>query len=239
MNDHRRRLMATHIKCFSDIFNYIYDFTIYTTSPFNFNNMEFPDNYFSNFIEGISTKGLVQISNVKFDNSTILICFYNNFAGFVEKWMNHYISIGIKNYVLVDNNSNDKAIAKRIPSVLPAVKPIPKSNPSIKISTATAINKLRGSLFSSILLGLSSLFSVSLLAPIIIRKPKVNPIISCSGACVFTISGNISTATTEKTTPAAKCNMRLLTLPPGFRNKAMKPPVIIVKTGIKENRIIF
>lgn len=77
-----------------------------------FNNIEFPDDYFLSFIDGISTKGLVQVDDAKFDNSTILVCFYNNFDGFVEKWMNHYISIGINNYVLIDNNSDDDSTNK-------------------------------------------------------------------------------------------------------------------------------
>ncbi len=53
------------------------------------------------------------------------------------------------------------------------------------------------------------------------------------------MSGNNSTATTEKTKPAAKCSIRLRILPLGFLIVAMVPPVIIVKTGIKENNIIF
>lgn len=74
-----------------------------------FNNIEYSDDYFSNFINGISTKELKQITTSKFDNNVILICFYNNFENFAEKWIEHYISIGIKNYVLVDNNSTDNS----------------------------------------------------------------------------------------------------------------------------------
>ena len=72
-----------------------------------FNNMEYSDSYFSNFISGISTKALKLVQSSEFDNGVILVCFYNNFENFVEKWINHYISIGVKNYVLVDNNSTD------------------------------------------------------------------------------------------------------------------------------------
>ncbi len=75
-----------------------------------FNNIEFPDNYFSMFLNGISTKNLILKKSSNFDDGIILICFYNNFENFVEKWMNHYINIGIKNFVLVDNNSNDNSI---------------------------------------------------------------------------------------------------------------------------------
>lgn len=74
-----------------------------------FNNIEFPDSYFSMFIRGISTKKLIQKKTSKFDDSIILICFYNNFENFAEKWINHYINIGIKNFVLIDNNSSDNS----------------------------------------------------------------------------------------------------------------------------------
>ncbi len=74
-----------------------------------FNNIEFSDNYFSNFIDGISSKNLNQKKSSNFDNGVILICFYNNFENFADKWINHYINIGIKNFVLVSNNSKDKS----------------------------------------------------------------------------------------------------------------------------------
>lgn len=74
-----------------------------------FNNIEFSEYYFSNFIEGVSTKNLKQIKSSKFDDGVILVCFYHDFENFAEKWMNHYINIGIKNFVLVDNNSKDSS----------------------------------------------------------------------------------------------------------------------------------
>ncbi len=74
-----------------------------------FNNLEFTDEYFSNFISGLKTKSLKQIKSTEFDNGIILICFYNNFENFANKWINHYINIGIKNFVLVDNNSTDNS----------------------------------------------------------------------------------------------------------------------------------
>lgn len=74
-----------------------------------FNNIEFSDSYFLDFINGISTKNLKKITDSNFDDSIILVCFYNNFENFVEKWMNHYIDIGIKNFVLIDNNSTDNS----------------------------------------------------------------------------------------------------------------------------------
>ena len=74
-----------------------------------FNNIEFSDEYFNYYIQGITTKNLIQKTNPKFNDDIILICFYNNFENLVEKWINHYINIGIKNYVLIDNNSSDNS----------------------------------------------------------------------------------------------------------------------------------
>lgn len=75
----------------------------------DFNNIEFSDEYLSNFTSGLATKNLFQEQSTKFDEGIILICFYNNFEPLVKKWMEHYLSIGIKNFVLVDNNSTDNS----------------------------------------------------------------------------------------------------------------------------------
>ncbi len=80
-----------------------------TIAKDEFNNIEFSDTYYSNLISGLSTKNLIQKTTTKFDDSIILICFYNDFESFAEKWINHYINIGIKNFVLVDNNSKDNS----------------------------------------------------------------------------------------------------------------------------------
>lgn len=74
-----------------------------------FNNIEFPDDYFNNYIEGLSTRNLQKIKTCSFNNDIILICFYNNFENFARKWIEHYINIGIKNYVLINNNSTDNS----------------------------------------------------------------------------------------------------------------------------------
>lgn len=76
----------------------------------DFNNIEYSDDYFSNFIDGLSTKNLIVKKDVKFDDGVILVCFYNNFENFAKKWIEHYISIGIKNFVLVNNNSDDNSL---------------------------------------------------------------------------------------------------------------------------------
>lgn len=74
-----------------------------------FNNIEFSDEVFNRFIQGYKTNNLIQITNPTFDNGVILICFYSDFENFADYWMKHYISIGIKNYVLISNNSTDNS----------------------------------------------------------------------------------------------------------------------------------
>lgn len=74
-----------------------------------FNNIEYSDDYFSKFMNGFCTKKLIQRTVSKFDEGIILICFYNNFETFAKKWIEHYVNIGVKNFVLVDNNSSDNS----------------------------------------------------------------------------------------------------------------------------------
>lgn len=74
-----------------------------------FNKKECPNYFCSNFIDGLTTKKLKQITNPKFEPGIILICFYNNFENFAKRWINHYINIGIKNFVLINSNSTDKS----------------------------------------------------------------------------------------------------------------------------------
>ncbi len=74
-----------------------------------FNNVEFSDDYFSSFISGLNEKKLSMKKSAKFDNSIILVCFYDNFENFAKRWIEHYISIGIRNFVLVNNNSTDNS----------------------------------------------------------------------------------------------------------------------------------
>lgn len=74
-----------------------------------FNNKEYPVQYFSNFLKGLSTKNLKENKQVQFESGIILICFYRNFEVFAERWISHYINIGIKNFVLVNNNSIDNS----------------------------------------------------------------------------------------------------------------------------------
>lgn len=73
-----------------------------------FNNIEFVDPVFDKYIEGFKTNKLTQINNAIFEGDIILVCFYNDFENFADFWMSHYLNIGIKNFVLVDNNSQDR-----------------------------------------------------------------------------------------------------------------------------------
>ena len=73
-----------------------------------FNTIELNDQVFNKYIEGFNINELIQITNQKLEGSLILICFYDDFENFADLWMNHYLNIGIKNFVLVDNNSQDK-----------------------------------------------------------------------------------------------------------------------------------
>lgn len=74
-----------------------------------FNNIEFPTDYFNSLIDGFSTKNLNQINDGHFDDGIILICIYNNSSNLIDLFMNHYIKLGINNFVLVDNNSTDNS----------------------------------------------------------------------------------------------------------------------------------
>ena len=73
------------------------------------NNMEFSKEIFDKEMEGLKTSNLKQITNPKFKGDLILVCFYSDFSNFAKYWMDHYINIGIKNFVLVDNNSKDNS----------------------------------------------------------------------------------------------------------------------------------
>lgn len=74
-----------------------------------FNNVDITEKMFNEYIEGLESNDLVQVTNPKFDSGIILVCFYDNFEEFASRWISHYISIGIKNFVLVSNDSNDNS----------------------------------------------------------------------------------------------------------------------------------
>ncbi len=112
-----RKLKSIKNKCIKDRINIINNLSICDITKKNliklckkeFNCIEFPDDYFNSLIDGFATNNLKQISDGHFDNGTILICFYNNSSNLIDLFMNHYISLGIKNYVLIDNNSTDNS----------------------------------------------------------------------------------------------------------------------------------
>lgn len=73
------------------------------------NNIEFSEEVFRNYINGLSSNLLRKQTNTTFDDSVILVCFYNDFENIANFWMEHYINLGIKNFVMIDNNSKDKS----------------------------------------------------------------------------------------------------------------------------------
>lgn len=72
-----------------------------------FDNLEFSDDIFGKYIQGLTTRNIKLKTPVHFSDGIIVVCFYNNFENFAKVWMEHYISIGIKNFVMVDNESTD------------------------------------------------------------------------------------------------------------------------------------
>lgn len=62
--------------------------------------------------------------------------------------------------------------------------------------------------------------------------PAVKPIVISIGACLLTMSGNSSTTTTEKTTPAVKCKITPRAALEGGLVSAMRAPKIIASEGI-------
>lgn len=72
-----------------------------------FNNIEFSQEVFNNYISGLTTNNLKQISSSNFEVGVILICFYNNFQNFASNFMKHYYDLGVKNFVMINNNSSD------------------------------------------------------------------------------------------------------------------------------------
>lgn len=80
----------------------------------DFNNIEFTDEILNKLCHGIAETEITEISR-QIDKSTdqiILICVFRNFSNFIDQWFEHYAKIGIKNFVLINNNSDDDSIAK-------------------------------------------------------------------------------------------------------------------------------
>lgn len=82
----------------------------------DYNNIEFNNETLKYLILGLNDKlGKVENTLKPIDKSKkeiILVCIFNNFSEFFEKWIRHYVELGIKNFVLVNNNSDDDSIKK-------------------------------------------------------------------------------------------------------------------------------
>ena len=82
----------------------------------DYNNIEFNNETLKYLILGLNDK-LSKVENTlkpidKSKKEIILVCIFNNFSEFFEKWIRHYVELGVKNFVLVNNNSDDNSIKK-------------------------------------------------------------------------------------------------------------------------------
>lgn len=136
-----------------------------------------------------------------------------------------------------ERSSRVIAIARSKPSFAPAAKPIPIKKPSNRTSTETPMSIAKGKEAPS--RGFDSKFEVPIFKIIMVATPRANPRMTKSGLWTLITSGKISTATTEKTTPAVKCCMKFCNLYPGFRKRAPAEPIIVAKTGGKVKRKIL
>lgn len=84
---------------------------IYGDIAKEFNNMEFNNEVLGHLIEG-TNENIADIRSGKVDKSSdlILISIFKNIEVFAEKWLSHYAEIGVKNFVLIDNNSSDRSV---------------------------------------------------------------------------------------------------------------------------------
>lgn len=116
LNKIKRNKINCRLEKINDLnVNYLLKNNLISLVKKEFDNIEFSDDVFERYVDGLKTNNLKQISNPKFDGDIILVCFYAEFEDFAEKWINHYLNIGIKNFVLVNNNSNketDKILKK-------------------------------------------------------------------------------------------------------------------------------
>ncbi len=82
----------------------------------DYNNIEFNNETLKYLILGLNDK-LSKVENIlkpinKSKKEIILVCVFNNFSEFFEKWIRHYANLGVKNFVLVNNNSDDDSVKK-------------------------------------------------------------------------------------------------------------------------------
>lgn len=74
-----------------------------------FNDMEFPCDIFAKYLSGIKTESLKLREKSQFVDGVTLICFYQDFANLAKKFMEHYVTLGVENFVMIDNESTDKS----------------------------------------------------------------------------------------------------------------------------------
>ncbi len=128
-----------------------------------------------------------------------------------------------------ERSSKVSAAVKSNPSLAPAAKPIPIKNPSNKTSIETPASIAIGKALLSN--GLASNLAVAILRHIMVAAPNPKPRTTNRGLCHLITSGKISTATTENTTPAAKCCKKLRIFGPGGEKSAIADPIIVAITG--------
>ncbi|MDO4271964.1 MAG: glycosyltransferase family 2 protein [Candidatus Saccharibacteria bacterium] len=77
-----------------------------------FNNIDFPTKALRNLADGISLKDLACDKQANFSNGIVAICLYSNASAFIDKWFQHYIDLGVNNFVMVDCGSTDSTTQK-------------------------------------------------------------------------------------------------------------------------------
>lgn len=77
------------------------------------NNIEFGDDGLARVISGYRDNITpITDSDVRKNNDLAVVCLFKNMSDFIEKWIDHYINLGVKNFVFLDNNSTDDSIDK-------------------------------------------------------------------------------------------------------------------------------
>lgn len=78
----------------------------------NFNDIELNDTVLARLMRGAAGDDLIRVSSTPFDNGPIVVSLLDNVASFIDKWMKHYIDLGVKNFALVNCGSKDDTFDK-------------------------------------------------------------------------------------------------------------------------------
>lgn len=79
----------------------------------DFNNIELSDDILAKVIGGYNDKlTLVAGGDVLKNNGLIVICLFKNMGNFIDKWFSHYVNLGARRFVFLDNNSTDDSVDK-------------------------------------------------------------------------------------------------------------------------------